>query len=167
MAKNDPTVGEALIVRYELIECLIAQGMHKRHVVQYVRDHEAELQWDISDRQVRNYFDTVQERIKQGVMRIDRSYYHARSIKRLDYLYQSAVAAFETAPADSGNKPKHHANALNTEKELIDLLHLDDASAEQDWKQAAEQAGLDPQGILQGILTQHAIMSAAEIDEEE
>ena len=69
MAKNDPTVGEALIVRYELIECLIAQGMHKRHVVQYVRDHEAELQWDISDRQVRNYFDTVQERIKQGVMR--------------------------------------------------------------------------------------------------
>lgn len=159
MPKSDPTIGEDLEARYELIEGLIGEGMLKRHVTQYIRENDAKLGWGLSDRQLRNYYDTVIKRMADGAARIDRRMYHVRSIKRLDYLYRSAVEATQTRP---DNAPKERKNALDAEQTLIHLLHLDAPEHEMDWRKAAEQAGLDADSILARMLESHAAMDASE-----
>ena len=62
MPQSNPTTGDDLEVRYELIENLIGEGMQKRHVVKYCREHDHELGWNLTDRQLRNYYDTVMKR---------------------------------------------------------------------------------------------------------
>lgn len=148
--ENSPTLGDDLDARYEFIENLIAQGLQKRHVVNYIRDHDHELGWNITDRQVRNYFDTVMKRMAEGASQIDRRQYHVRSLKRLDYIYRVSLEAGD------------RRQALAAEREIIQLLHLDQPGAEMDWKQAAEAAGIDPEKALQRILEAHAELDRVE-----
>ncbi len=131
---------EELELRYELIELLVTQGLQKRHVVQWAREKS---NWGISDRQVRNYYDTVMERMSQRAGKVDRRFYHVRSLGRLDYIYRTAIEA--------GDR-KH---ALLAEREIIGLLHLDDPAHEMTWREVAEKAGLNPDGLLEFMLQQH------------
>lgn len=150
MPQDNPTIGEDLEVRYSIVEDLIAQGLQKRHIVRWIQDHNADLKWNLSDRQLRNYYDTVMQRMSEMAGKLDRRMYHVRSLQRLDYLYRTAV--------EVGDRK----NALAAEREIINLLKLDSPGADMDWREAAQKAGIDPDNVLARILSAHAELSADE-----
>lgn len=145
MSQKLPATPDELEARLEIIEGLIAQGLQKRHIVHWAREN---TDWNVTDRQVRNYVDEVMKRMSEGAAKLDRRYYHVRSLGRLDYVYRTSIEAGD------------RKNALTAEQAIINLLRLNDPAHEMTWKQAAEKAGINPDNFLQFMLQQHSDLAA-------
>lgn len=129
MAQHDPATAEQLAERKQIIRNMITAGLNKAAIVRKVREEYAE--WDISDRQVRNYVDAAYEGMSLDAGLVDRAAYFVRTLERFDDIYMKAT--------ETGNlKVATEANMA-----IAKLLKLENPSASMDWRKAAKEAGLD------------------------
>jgi hypothetical protein len=130
MPQFTPTLDYELEQRYEIVREKIGAGMEQRHFVTWARDNSG---WGLSDRQLRNYYHTVLERLQQEVTEhTGRSpvQEYARHLERLDYLYRRTV--------DTGD----HKTALAVAKEYAEFRDLKNPQNQIDWRQVAQEFGL-------------------------
>ena len=87
MAQHDPATAEQLAERKQIIRNMITAGLNKAAIVRKVREEYAE--WDISDRQVRNYVDAAYEGMSLDAGLVDRAAYFVRTLERLSLIHIS------------------------------------------------------------------------------
>lgn len=130
MPQFEPTLDDELEVRYGLVREKIGAGMEQRHFVKWALEN---TDWGLSDRQLRNYYHTVQERLQQEVTEHtgrDTVQEYARHLERLDYLYRQATAAND------------NRTALLIAKEYADFRDLKNPQNQIDWREVAKEFGL-------------------------
>jgi hypothetical protein len=138
MPRETPADPAELELRLELVRSLIAEGYTQSKVVKYIREECAE--WDISERQARNYYYAVWKQYGDDATGVDRAGYFVRTLDRLDYIYARAM------------EKNDFKSALTATAELIKLLRLDIPSADFDWKKAATDAGVSPSELFEKVV---------------
>lgn len=136
-----------LEIRLEYIRSCIAGGMNQAAIVNHIREEKKD--WNITDRQVRNYYATVWKEYGNDATGVDRAAYFVRTLDRLDHIYGVAMEA------------KDFKSALQATGELIRLLRLDIPSADFDWKKAAKEAGLSPSDVFEQVV--QAVQASKEL----
>jgi len=127
--KENPASPEELANRLDLIKSLIVKGMNPREIVRYAREKCED--WKVEDRMVRYYVARAKEELTDEAPGIDRRERFAIAVRRFDLLFNSSF------------KVHDFKTALSAEVQNVKLMHLDDAKYEQDWREAAEAAGID------------------------
>lgn len=147
MPKEDRAEPDELERRLEIVRELVVKGMRKRHVVAYLREkHDS---WGLTDRMLRNYFDMVWARLADDAANVDRPALFTWVLEGLKDLYYEArkVSDFKTAG-----------------KFLMDIVSLGQLSNPQykmDWREAAKQAGIDPQALAAEFTETYEILQLA------
>lgn len=121
--------------RLEVVREYIVLGLSERKIIRHLLEYDNQ-KWQVSERQLRNYYNRVKETMHDEANEIDRPYYFALNVARLDYLYGRAVV----------NGDDKTANQIAATQ--IKLLRLDTPQYEMNWRKAAQQAGYDPDTII-------------------
>jgi hypothetical protein len=148
MPQHEPADDAELSIRLDTIKDLIVKGMSQKEIVRYCRE---KTDWQLSDRQYRNYVYDAKRQLAEDAPQVDRLAEFAIAVARNHLLFNSAfkLQDYKTALA---------ANLANSK-----LLHLDDSRYEIDWKKAAEAAGLDPNETMR----QFTEMMQAQVNKDE
>lgn len=148
MPQNEQASPAEMEIRLGVIREKIAAGLTQAQIVKYVREKCAD--WNVSDRQARNYYLAVWREYGNEATGIDRAAYFVRTIERLDYIYGAAM------------KISDFRTALSATGELIKLLRLDlGSSADFDWKKAAKDAGVSPSDLFEKVV--QAVQASQEL----
>jgi hypothetical protein len=133
------------------LEGLIVEGKTQAQIVNICRDEYAE--WDVSDRQIRNYVKTAWEQYAEAALGIDRKAEAQLAAQRLDYVYGKAL----------------EAGKLNTARlaivDKIRLYKLDAPDQSYNWRKALEEMGLSAGDTFEQIVKQLSEKVANEADE--
>lgn len=140
MPQHEPTLGDNLESRLDVIADLLDQGMDQAQIVKFIREHDDQFKWGISDRQVRNYVHEVLKRFAAGAGTIDRRAEYIKSLRRYERVFRLAAADKEWSPALS---------ALSRRDKL---MHLDNPAYIPDWQAEAAKAGISPNHVLIAML---------------
>lgn len=141
--------------RLEVVASLIEKGLTQAQYVRYAREKLTD--WNVSDRQHRRYYQEAMRRFGDEATGLDRAAYHVRELRRLDFIYGAAV------------KVQDYKTALSAIDKTIRLLKLDDptAFAAEDWRQTAQQQGLNPSELFERMLTVYAEVESGNPENEE
>jgi predicted metalloendopeptidase len=138
MAKETRADLGELETRLDIISGLITQGMAQADVVKHCLEKHTD--WQVTDRQLRNYYKAAWERLSVDALGIDRRARLALMVNRLDTQY---------AKADASNDRK---NAIYATVEQIKLLRLATPQADFDWRKVAQDAGVDPDTLFEQMV---------------
>lgn len=137
MAQHKAATPEQISERHQIVRNMITAGLTQADIVNKVREDFAE--WDISDRQVRNYVQQVYEAMSSDAGLVDRAAYFVRTLERMDTVYSLAIKA--------GNLKTAHDSNMG----IIKLLKLDSPQASMDWRTVAKQAGFEPSEAVKAM----------------
>ncbi len=137
MAQHKAATPDQIAERHEIVRNMITAGLSQAEVVNKVKADYAE--WDISDRQVRNYVQQVYEAMSSDAGLVDRAAYFIRTLERMDDVYSRAIKA--------GNLKTAHDSNMG----IIKLLKLDSPQASLNWREVAKQAGFEPSEAVRGL----------------
>lgn len=138
MAKETQVRDAELESRLGIVRGLLAQGLSQAQIVRYIGEKCAD--WNISDRQARNYVYACNEQMATEAAGIDRAALVVKTLDRLDFLYGAAVRISD------------YKTALAVTAETVKLFHLSDPKFDGDWRKAAQEAGLSPSDLFERIV---------------
>lgn len=137
MPKETPATEDVKQMRLDEIKGLIVKAMHQRDIVKYCLEKHPE--WNVSDRQIRNYVYDAQAQLRQDATEIDFAAELAKAKARNELGMMLALKISDIKTFGILNKQNQ------------ELLNLKNLRYEPEWKETARAAGLDPDELLKGF----------------
>lgn len=136
MPQHEPTLGDEKDERLNIISAMIWQGMSQAKIVNEILDKPDKYPWNLSARQLRNYYKECWDNFDKNAGSINRSAWFTVTLNRYDDDYGIAKAAGDRKEARENNTA------------IANLLHLDKPGYDMDWRKTLKDAGIDPQEAI-------------------
>lgn len=137
MTQFEPASETEKQIRLDIIKALIVGATQRRDIVKYCLEKHPD--WNVTDRQIRNYIDDAYQQLHVEATNID--FKRELQITKMQYDLAFAVALKQQTPREM----------VNAAKAKESLLGLDKLRYEPEWKDDARAAGIDPDELLAGF----------------